>query len=389
MAVIHEKAYGPFRRRPSHRPRLKLTILRRAGAVVLGCLLGLGTIVEANAYNHGHSADAPSLAAAEATSDGMTGMSVEGMGAMMRPDMSPPLGVTGGMSPKRGVFMPSVQYMHMRMDGNRDGTDDVSTAEVLAEFPIAPLNMDVDMLMAGAMYGITDDISVMAMISYVWKSMDHVNRMGTEFTTKSEGFGDLRVIGGYDVYKTERHTVKLTAGLSIPTGSTDERDDTPAGANQVLPYPMQIGSGTFDLLPGITYSGRTDDWSWGGQFGAIVRIGENSEDYMLGNVYTASVWGARRWVDWLSSSVRLTGEAVENIDGADPRLNPLQAPTADPKRRAGNFVDLGLGLNFLVPSVVLQVTGLSVEAIIPVFQDLDGPQLERDYAILVGLRKAF
>ena len=389
MAVIREKAYGPFRRRPSHRLRSKLTILRRAGAVGLGCLLGLGTIVEANAYNHGHSADAPSLAAAEATSDGMTGMSVEGMGAMMRPDMSPPLGVTGGMSPKQGVFMPSVQYMHMRMDGNRDGTDDVSTAEVLAEFPIAPLNMDVDMLMAGAMYGITDDISVMAMISYVWKSMDHVNRMGTEFTTKSEGFGDLRVIGGYNVYKTERHTVKLTAGLSIPTGSTDERDDTPAGANQVLPYPMQIGSGTFDLLPGITYSGRTDDWSWGGQFGAIVRIGENSEDYMLGNVYTASVWGARRWVDWLSSSVRLTGEAVENIDGADPRLNPLQAPTADPKRRAGNFVDLGLGLNFLVPSGVLQVTGLSVEAIIPVFQDLDGPQLERDYAILVGLRKAF
>lgn len=285
--------------------------------------------------------------------------------------------------------MPSVQYMHMRMDGNRDGTDNVSTAEVLTEFPIAPLSMDVDMLMAGAMYGITDDISVMAMIPYIWKSMDHVTRMGAEFTTGSEGFGDLRVIGGYDVYKTGKHTIKLTAGLSFPTGSTDERDDTPAGSDQLLPYPMQNGSGTFDLLPDVTYSGRTDDWSWGGQFGAIVRLGENDEDYTLGNVYTASVWGARRWVDWLSSSARLTGEAVENIDGGDPRLNPLQVPTADPKRRAGNFVSLGLGLNFLVSSGVLQGTGLSVEAIIPVFQDLDGPQLKRDYAILVGLRKAF
>ncbi len=87
--------------------------------------------------------------------------------------------------------------------------------------------------------------------------------------------------------------------------------------------------------------------------------------------------------------MRLTGEVVENIDGADPRLNPLQVPTADPKRRAGNFVSLGLGLNFLVPSGVFQGTGLSVEGIIPVFQDLDGPQLVRDYAILVGLRKAF
>jgi hypothetical protein len=251
----------------------------------------------------------------------MAATPMEGMGAMMRPDMSPPLGVTGGMSPKQGVFMASLQYMHMRMDGNRDGTDDVSTAEVLAQFPVAPLSMDVDMLMAGAMYGITDDISVMAMIPYVWKSMDHVNRMGAEFTTESEGFGDFRVIGGYDVYKTERHTVKLTAGLSIPTGSTDERDDTPAGANQVLPYPMRIGSGTFDLLPGITYSGRTDDWSWGGQFGAIVRLGENDEDYTLGNAYTASIWGARRWANWLSSSLRVTGDVVENIDGVDPRLN--------------------------------------------------------------------
>ena len=167
MIVNCEKAYGPFRRRPSHRPR---SILRRAGAVGLGCMLGLSAVVDANAYNHGHSADRPSLAAAEASSDGMTGMSMKRMGAMIRPDMSPPLGVTGGMSPKQGVFMPSVQYMHMRMDGNRDGTDDVSTVEVLAEFPIAPLSMDVDMLMAGAMYGITDDISVMAMIPYVWKT---------------------------------------------------------------------------------------------------------------------------------------------------------------------------------------------------------------------------
>jgi hypothetical protein len=292
-----------------------------AGVVGPECLLGLGTVIEANAYNHDNSPESSSSVAAEISSDGMAATPMEGMERMMRPDMSPPLGVTGGMSPKQGVFMASLQYMHMRMDGNRDGTDDVSTAEVLAQFPVAPLSMDVDMLMAGAMYGITDDISVMAMIPYVWKSMDHVNRMGAEFTTESEGFGDFRVIGGYDVYKTERHTVKLTAGLSIPTGSTDERDDTPAGANQVLPYPMQIGSGTFDLLPGITYSGRTDDWSWGGQFGAIVRLGENDEDYTLGNAYTASIWGARRWANWLSSSLRVTGDVVENIDGVDPRLN--------------------------------------------------------------------
>ncbi len=152
---------------------------------------------------------------------------------------------------------------------------------------------------------------------------------------------------------------------------------------------MQNGSGTFDLLPGATYSGRFDVWSWGGRLGAVVRLGENDDGYTFGNVYTASVWGARRWVDWLSSSFRLIGETVGNIDGADPRLNPLQVSTADPGRRAGKFASLALGLNFLVPSGGLQGTGLSIEGIVPVYQDLDGPQLKRDYAVLVGLRKAF
>ena len=117
---------------------------------------------QSHAVNHLAGGGEDSVVLAQASMDGMGGAM-----QMMRPDMAPPVGVMGAMSPKEGTFMPSLQYMHMRMDGNRDGTDDVSTAEVLAEFPIAPLSMDVDMLMAGAMYGITDDISVMAMIPYI------------------------------------------------------------------------------------------------------------------------------------------------------------------------------------------------------------------------------
>jgi len=350
----------------------------RAGVVVLAVSFGLGVLIDANAQQSTGSAPG-----------GMVGMPTQGMGSMMRPDMAPPQGVIGGMSPQAGDIMPSLQYMRMRMNGNRDGTTDVSTAEVLSQYPVAPLNMDVDMLMAGVMYGITDDISVMAMIPYVWKSMDHVTRTGVDFTTKSDGVGDLRLIGGFDVYKSGAHTINLSAGLSFPTGSTDERDDTPMGPNQLLPYPMQNGSGTIDVLPGITYTGRSEDWSWGSQFNAILRLGENDNNYTLGNAYSASVWGARRWVDWLSSSARVIGEVVENIDGADPRLNPAQAPTADPNLRAGNFLSLGLGLNFLVPSGSVEGLRLSVEGIIPVVQNLDGPQLKREYTIFFGLRKAF
>ncbi len=179
------------RKRPSHGLR---RIPRWAGAVGLGCLLGLGAFFQAKASSHGKSPD------------GATGVS---MGPMMRADIAPPLGVAGGMSPKQGVFMPSLRFMHMRMEGNRDGTNNLGTAEVLEQFPITPVKMDIDILMAGALYAFTDDLSVMAMLPYIWKSMDHVTRAGVEFTTKSESFGDLRVIGGYDVYKSGKHTVNL------------------------------------------------------------------------------------------------------------------------------------------------------------------------------------
>jgi len=38
-----------------------------------------------------------------------------------------------------------------------------------------------------------------------------------------------------------------------------------------LPYPMQIGSGTFDLYPGLTYTGQRDQAGWGGQVLATIR----------------------------------------------------------------------------------------------------------------------
>jgi hypothetical protein len=312
-----------------------------------------------------------------------------GMGHAMRPDMAPPQGVMGAMTPRQGRLMVGLSYMYMRMDGNRDGTKKVSTSDVLADFMVAPLEMDMHMIMGSAMYGITDDISAMLMIPYVRKEMDHVTGGGQEFTTKSDGLGDIRVGAGYNFALLPGHSVQLSAGLSLPTGSIDQIDDTPAANDAVLPYPMQIGSGTVDFLPGVTYRGRLNDFSWGAQFGATVRLGENSEDYALGNIYQGSLWGAVQWADWVSSSVRLLGEIEENVDGRDDRLNPAMVPTADPDLQGGERLQVGLGVNFMVPSGYFQGVGFSVEGLIPVYQNLDGPQLEQDFSVLVGLRKMF
>ena len=369
--------------------------MRRNFGTCFGVFLSAPLVLavsDAHAHQHDLTGPSGSIAVAQMTMDPAGEMSMDSpkaMAGMMRPDMAPPVGVMGGMSPKKGTIMVSVSYMRMRMDGNRDGDDHVKRSKVLSDFMVAPLNMDENMLMGTAMYAITDDISVMGMVPYVWKEMDHVTRMGDRFTTRSDGIGDVRLVGGYDVYKSGGHTVKLSAGLSFPTGDISEKDDTPSGPNQVLPYPMQNGSGSYDLLAGVSYTGRSSNWSWGSDLSAVIPTGENSHNYTVGRKYLGSAWGARKWTDWFSSSLRISADIRENYSGADNRLNRAQAPTADPGRRAGRFISTGLGLNFLVPSGALQGMAFSVEGIVPVYQNLDGPQLEREYTIVSGIRMAF
>ncbi len=73
--------------------------------------------------------------------------------------------------------------------------------------------------------------------------------------------------------------------MSFPTGSIAEVDRTPFSnpAKARLPYPMQIGSGAFDLLPGLTDSGHRGAYSWGGQARGEIRLDENHARYRQGN----------------------------------------------------------------------------------------------------------
>ncbi|MEM7555920.1 MAG: transporter [Cyanobacteria bacterium P01_A01_bin.84] len=306
-----------------------------------------------------------------------------------RPDGHAPISVMGDHTHKKGEFMFSYRYMFMKMDGNRDGTDSLSNAQVLQDFMVTPDDMTMQMHMFGGMYAPSDNLTFMAMIPYVVKEMDHITRNGTRFTTNSEGFGDLKTSALYTILDKNKQRVHLNFGLSFPTGSIGERDDTPAGNDTILPYPMQIGSGTFDLLPGITYLGQSKEGSWGAQAAGTLRLGKNSNDYRLGNQFQLTGWVARNWTDFLSTSLRLTGKTWGNIAGADSRLNPNMIPTADPDRRAGTQVNVGLGVNLYAPEGNLKGSRLAMELELPILRDLDGPQLETDWLLTVGLQSSF
>ena len=177
-------------------------------------------------------------------------------------------------------------------------------------------------------------------------------------------------------------------GLSIPTCSINETYDTPGGRVR-LPYPMQLGSGTFDLKPDLTYLGHRNDWYWGANLGATWRIGRNDNQYSLGNEYRQSAWITRLWNDWFSSSAHVKSTIWKDVDGADPKLNPATVPTARPDLRGGERVDLLVGVNFFVSEGRFSGNRISFEGGVPIYQHLDGPQLETDFILKVAWQWAF
>ncbi|MBD2842261.1 transporter [Erythrobacter rubeus] len=320
-----------------------------------------------------------------------------------------PIGVMGDHRHAKGEWMISYRFMHMDMAGIQIGTDEVTAEQVVTTVPnrffgapgqpptlrIVPTSMRMDMHMAGAMYGLSDQVTLMVMGNYITKEMDHTTfagGMGTDvlgtFRTRTADLGDTKLaalIGLTD-------TVHLNAGISIPTGTITEEDDilTPMGGTPTVrtPYPMQIGSGTWDLEPGITYIDRSDAFGWGAQVRGTIRLGDNDEGYSFGNRAMATVWGQASLSPAVALSGRIQAETLGRIDGIDPLIRgPVQ--TANPDFQGGESVTAFAGINFAATAGTLKGWRLGIEGGLPVVQDLNGPQMPLNYSFTIGLQKSF
>ena len=324
--------------------------------------------------------------------------------ATSRPDAHAPIGVMGDHTHKKGEVMFSYRYMTMQMEDTRSGTEDLSLEEVITTpnrfgvpptLRVVPTSMQMDMHMVGVMYAVSDKLTLMGMAMVLSNSMDHTTFQGMtgtnvlgEFNTESSGLGDTRIAALYKI----SGNAHLNLGLSIPTGSVTEEDDVlaPTGMRPTLrlPYPMQLGSGTWDLTPGITYASRNDKLGWGGQTTAVIRLGENKHNYSLGHSLNVTAWGSYLLTDWLSSSFRFSLNRWQRIDGIDPVITaPVQ--TAHPEFMGGTRLDGLVGLNAIGQSGFTRNQRLAVEFGIPFIQDfLNGPQLKVASTLTVGWQYA-
>jgi hypothetical protein len=305
------------------------------------------------------------------------------------------LNVIGGHTHPAGQKMVGYEFMFMDLDGHRDGTDHVGVSQILKDFQATSTGMMMEEHMVELMYAPTDKLTLMAMLPVKHMEMDMkapgnpINQR--RFTEVSDGIGDVEILAFYTLMGsvTRGHRLILNTGIGFPTGSIDEGETTKSGKTSRFEYNMQLGSGTFDLMPGLTYLGESKKWAWGAQALTAVRLGRNGNRYRYGNQYQLMAWLGYAVTDWFAPSLRVDGRIWGNVHGADPAIDPKFDPEGDPHRQGGRRVDLLAGTNFYVPSGVLKGVRVSLEAGVPVYESLNGPQLSTRWLFSAGLTYSF
>ena len=314
-------------------------------------------------------------------------------------DKHAPAGIMGEHVHDRGEWMVEYRYMNMYMEDNRIGTQTVSdqaaitfgaTSNPITNRGATPTDMTMEMHMLHLMYGVTDEVSLYTMLMLPSLTMDHlrgpVNPATGTFTTHNSGFGDTAFGALLLLYEDNCRDLIFNLGCSVPTGDIYRESTIPtAGAvSQPLPYPMRLGSGTFNFRPGITYKRFFDLWSWGAQLQTNLPFGNNYRGYSVSDEYRVNTWASLLMIDWLSLSIRAENLWRSRYDGADPAATDAIISTNVEQFRGGYLLNLGAGLQANVKGHYI-----NLEVVPTLTQNLNGIQLETDFSVVASWSKAW
>jgi len=329
-----------------------------------------------------------------------------------------PAGVHGGELMDAGKFAFSYTPMFMHMSDNYIGSSTVSPQTIVTTIPsqikmngmpemyrVVPTSMDVQSHMFNFMYGVTDDLNLMVMASYQTKSMNMTTFSGAKgsailgsSSASTSGVGDTAISSLWRIYKDPTHDVNLNLGLSLPTGSTTQNIsmlspmlsamNMPMNMTMRASYGMQLGTGTYDLLPGLTFTSHASNWSWGAAWRSRLPLDNNSEGYRYGDLNELTGWGGYTASPGVTWSARITESIQGSIHGSDPMISGLMEGT-NPNFYGGKHTDLLGGVEIAGMPFGYKNKHLAFEVGKTVLQDLNGPQLGSSWIFNVALGMEF
>ena len=327
-------------------------------------------------------------------------------------DHNAPAGIISShMLPSAGNIMIGYSFMHARKAGNilhrSDSINDQTVVNNACSQTekcrfIQPY-MDMSMHMINIMYAPTDWLNLMLMPKFVKMDMNLRELAGRPeplFDVHEHsgigghatgGIGDTTISSLIKLFDQPGHHVHLGLGISAPTGDVDLKFRRIARQEaSIVHFAMQLGSGTWDFLPSLTYTGELDNWSWGAQISSTLRLEDRNESgYRLGNSLQTTAWGGYKITNWLSTSVRGIYSVQGSIKGDFNEFSSRAGPMDFPANHGGRFWDIGLGLTASIPGGEFAGNTLSFEWLQPIQDDVNGYQIEREGALTASWNYAF
>jgi hypothetical protein len=291
-----------------------------------------------------------------------------------------------------GDWMLGLRYAWMRQSGDvLHGARRANDATILANgcdgtpCRTAPDEMTMHMVMLDLGYAPTRWLNLMVMPTFVDMQMDLRPLDGAvpdehgSHGHQTGGVGDTGLVALLRVLETEGHEVHAGLGIGAPTGSVGEKQRrTHQEDRGYTHYGMQLGSGTWDFLPSLTYNGAWRRVSFGAQASGAVRLEhENDSGYAQGDLFQASAWGGFALTRWLTASARALYTVQGRLRGEYDRRHEDSGPMDFPSSYGGQWWDLGMGMTAAATGGPLLGQRLGIEWLQPLRDDVRGYQLER------------
>lgn len=237
----------------------------------------------------------------------------------------------------------------------------------------------VNMLPAALVYGVHPRFSLIGVVPLVQRT---VNR-GVDDQRISEsdgGIGDITVLGKFRLYRQtgrlSRRQLSVQAGVKLPSGSHQRRDSR----GERFPQPLQLGSGSFDLLSALTLTEARNRWVFSGDVGYNVKT--EADDFRFGNVLSYDA-AAKFRIFPASFAGRSNGRLLYfflELNGTNEEKSVFQDRKVNDS--GGWQLFLSPGFQWLARENLVLEAGVQI----PVRQELNGTQLGTDFNFRSGLR---
>ena len=293
----------------------------------------------------------------------------------------------------KNEWMVSYRYMNMYMHDLLSGTASENKDDVFATYVMSPEQMSMQMHMLMGMFGITDRLTVMAMLPFQVNSMDmnmyaanHMHggttKASTIHTLKTNGLGDVKLQLLYTIFQRSTFQLLANMGVSLPSGSIQKKgaSNDPMYPDTRYPYSMQLGSGSVEVLPGITYIYQKNLLALSTSVSGIYRVNYNTIGYKLSPELNITSWIAYQWLNFISSSLRVEGNFSGNIQGADPKQYTYMEPATNPNSYGSKKVSAYVGSTFHLKKM-LNNHQIRLEYGLPFYQYASGIQLKQKYTM--------